>query len=1508
MSAMSSAAGGGTQRAVFLSYASQDAEAAGRLCEALRVAGVEVWFDQNELRGGDAWDRKIKQQIRECALFVPIVSANTQARPEGYFRLEWHLAEQRSLLIAKGRPFLVPVGIDATSEREALVPDAFLAVQWTRFKGDEATATASFAERVKRLLAGEVAPASSRPSRNAGRMPALLSEPSIPDYELLRKIGSGSYGDVWLARGLTGAYRAVKIVWRERFADAAPFEREFRGLKEFTAMSSEANQLALLHVGQDERAGFFYYVMELADDAATGRTIDPARYVPLTAKELKARRGRLPAAECVTFGVELARSLAGLHARGLLHRDIKPSNVILVNGVPKLADIGLVASSSDARTFVGTEGFVPPEGPGTPAADVFALGKLLYELATGRDRAEFPNLPEDLGEPRERKALFALNDVLLRACDAAPAQRYRDAGALLADLLALQAGISLRHRRVGKKTFRFVAVAAAIAAAVTGGVFARKLRPVPTPPVSMALPVAVPEQKSVAVLAFANLSEDKSHEYFSDGISEELLNVLAKIPGLKVSGRTSAFSFKGRSVSAAEIARQLGVTYIIDGSVRRVGDQVRITAQLIKAADEAQVWTETFERDARDIFAVQDEVAARIATKLQLKFVAGPVATAVNPEAFELYLQGRQQWNIRTAPALAQAEEFFNRALALDPKLIRAHAGLADVALLRGQLGKRIDFYPDREAPALAAIVARIEQALALDPNLAETHTSLGGARLFGWDFAGAERELRQAIGLNPNYGTAHQWLGRVLIACGRMDEGLAELKLAASIDPLSSRIVDNYARTLMLAGRLTEALTAIDRSLAVSPGQWQATNFKIDILLRLNRDAEALAMVREIEVQDPTFRIGPPPALLARVGLRREAEAVFKPTPSGANDAGSLLALDRREEALATLTPDRIGMLELDALLFRPTFDEIRTEPRFVRMIAGIGLTEAHARAQAWRAAHPVEATSPPKVTVVVPAADAKSLVVLPLENLSPDPENAFFTDGMHSEIIATLSRIPDLKVMSRTSALSLKGSALSLAETAKKVGAANVMAGSVRRAGQQICIQLELRRASDEALLWSRTYAQELTDPLALQSDIAENVARALQARESKGAFGGAQFSTKNPQAFDLFLKARGLFEIGDFRGEGMLQAKKLLDDALALDAEFVSASSLQANLVADLARGSLEPAQRVALAAEAKRYAELASRLAPGGAGDGHLAFYYAVIEGNGSKALVLADNAVRALPNDAIHHNIRGIALSQLGRVAEGLEAYRRARELDPLVPVFRTNELQGLIALRRTAEFEAAIVSDQGRKAAADGLVLMANYELKGELPDSFKDFGSLLRITWLWRARRFAEADTEIAQVRTRPPFADINRWGMLCRHSDVLRRLGRVEDAAQAARESYEFAQKLQAVPEIGPSSKDLYLARSLVRLGRHDEAVAAARRYVGEASVTTQTGTRWKREIILAEIYAHAGRKRECIELLAKLINLPGARITVPVLRLEPDWDNLRDDPGFQALLADPKNSEPL
>jgi WD40 repeat protein len=371
-------------------------------------------------------------------------------------------------------------------------------------------------------------------SRTEG--PGNDGRPAIPDYELIKRIGQGSYGDVWLARGVTGLFRAVKVVWRERFSEPQPFEREFKGLREFMAVSLiEAHQMALLHVGRNDDAGFFYYVMELADDAETGREIDPERYVPLTLREMRVRRGRLPAERCIALAAELARALAGLHARNLLHRDIKPSNVIIVGGVAKLADIGLVVSASEATTFVGTEGFVPPEGPGAPSADVYGLGKLIYELSSGRDRTDFPSLPLDLESLADRKTLLELNEIVTRACDPSPALRYADGGAMLQDILLLQAGHSVRRLHFVERRLRdslqLAVILAAVAIVAGGGAFIERKRLAAETERRQKAEAALEEQARNAYYAATLSRAQKALESGNYGIARTALKEVPAAPG-----------------------------------------------------------------------------------------------------------------------------------------------------------------------------------------------------------------------------------------------------------------------------------------------------------------------------------------------------------------------------------------------------------------------------------------------------------------------------------------------------------------------------------------------------------------------------------------------------------------------------------------------------------------------------------------------------------------------------------------------------------------------------------------------------------------------------------------------------------------------------------------------------------------------------------------------------------------------------------------------------------------
>ncbi len=301
--------------------------------------------------------------------------------------------------------------------------------------------------------------------------------PVIPDHELVRRIGGGSYGDVWLARTTVGTWRAVKVVFRDRFLDARPYEREFHGIQKFEPLSRGNEAFVdILQIGRNDADGYFYYVMELADAApgaevqsskfevqnsseappASGRNtsttlnLEPETcnsYIPKTLSKVLLQRGRLPVSECLELGLTLNLGLAHLHKAGLIHRDIKPSNIIFVGGVPKLADIGLVVEVSEARSFVGTEGFIPPEGPNSPQADLYSLGKVLYEAGMGKDRKDFPEPFTQLAEAPDATEILELNAILLKACAASREERYQSAEEMNADLALLQSGGSVRRQR-----------------------------------------------------------------------------------------------------------------------------------------------------------------------------------------------------------------------------------------------------------------------------------------------------------------------------------------------------------------------------------------------------------------------------------------------------------------------------------------------------------------------------------------------------------------------------------------------------------------------------------------------------------------------------------------------------------------------------------------------------------------------------------------------------------------------------------------------------------------------------------------------------------------------------------------------------------------------------------------------------------------------------------------------------------------------------------------------------
>jgi adenylate cyclase len=458
------------------------------------------------------------------------------------------------------------------------------------------------------------------------------------------------------------------------------------------------------------------------------------------------------------------------------------------------------------------------------------------------------------------------------------------------------------------------------------------------------------DSKSVAVLAFANLSEEKGNESFADSVSEELLNVLGKVPGLKVTARTSAFHFKGKDTPVPEIAKQLGVAYVVEGSVRRSGEKVRIAAQLIKAADGFQVWSDDFNRDLKDIFAVQEEIAGLIAKNLELKLGFQSNRTPPNPEAYQLYLEAVRLWGMRNEASLDRAEQLLRRAIALQPDFARADAAMGFVLSVRSaELGNDPTAGEGRALNEQALQWA--ERALALDPDLAEGYAAKGNVLENLGRWTECKEAYRRSIELDPNFATAHQWYARNLSEEGYIDEAMVEMKRAVELDPLAPRILDNYAGYLIWLGKYPEALEILDQVLAIQPGSPQALCFKAMALVKAGRAEEGLSILEALAEQpdQPEWtRVSLAEALLA-TGRRTEAEALLQHEPPNNFFRGLLLCtLGRGDEAAPLLKP--VVSIYRDMILW--TFQEVmpRQSPEFHRQLAAWDMTESWQRAETWR------------------------------------------------------------------------------------------------------------------------------------------------------------------------------------------------------------------------------------------------------------------------------------------------------------------------------------------------------------------------------------------------------------------------------------------------------------------------------------------------------------------------------------------------------------------------------
>ncbi len=454
---------------------------------------------------------------------------------------------------------------------------------------------------------------------------------------------------------------------------------------------------------------------------------------------------------------------------------------------------------------------------------------------------------------------------------------------------------------------------------------------------------------SVVVLPFADLSAARDQEYFADGLTEEILNALVRIPKLRVPARTTSFSFKGRNIPVTDIARQLRVAHVLEGSVRKDADRLRITAQLIDARADRHLWSEQYDRSIADVFAVQEEIAKAVAVALKLR-LAGPVETAdrtadnhqasADPAAYELYLRGLQAWNRRTTQSLLQAAEYYRQAVDRDSTFARAWAGLALTYVL---LPEYTDTIPSVWTPRVRDAANR---ALALDPQLAEAHTALGYANVLDWKRSEGEREFRRAIEINPGFPTTHQWYGSTLNAMGRPDEALQQMERARELDPLSFIINANLGDQLYYAGQYEKAIARYDEAIAMNAealgGAYKAQ--RAIVLIFVGRTEEALREARALlaRVDEDAIMARTQGAYVlarlkpdeARPHIRSLEERARKRYVSPTMRAVVLVGLGEHERAIQLLqqaasTHDPNMLYYLNDPIFNP----LHRDPRFERI-----------------------------------------------------------------------------------------------------------------------------------------------------------------------------------------------------------------------------------------------------------------------------------------------------------------------------------------------------------------------------------------------------------------------------------------------------------------------------------------------------------------------------------------------------------------------------------------------
>jgi serine/threonine protein kinase/tetratricopeptide (TPR) repeat protein len=657
-------------------------------------------------------------------------------------------------------------------------------------------------------------------------VPPRLANALAGRYTIESELGHGGMATVYVARDVKHARSVAVKVLNPDLAASLGAERFLREI-ETTANLRHPHILPLYDSGDAD--GLMFYVMPLVG----GESL----------RDRLVREKQLPLADALRIAHEVADALGYAHARGVIHRDIKPDNILLEDGHAAVSDFGIARAVRAAGTStltgtgssIGTPAYMSPEqAAGEPnvdgRSDQYALACVLFEMLAGQPPFTGPTAASIVHQHMiaEAPPITQLRPgvptpvmaAVRRALAKSPADRFGDVAQFMAAIEGVPSGDHaslLAAPPPARRSMRWsVAFGAVIVLVVAGGLMWRRTHA--APPASVA-PTTIPDiatDPSIAVLPFVNMSSDREQEYFSDGISEELLNLLAKVPQLRVIARTSSFSFKGKDVAIPDIARRLHVAAVLEGSVRRAGGRVRIDVELIRATDGSQIWSEAYDRTLDDIFKVQDDIAAAVVRQLQVKLLgAAPKADAIDPRAFALILQGRFLSTQGTSTSRAQAITLFKQALAIEPRAVRARVAMVGTYIAQAGNAER----PPAEGRRLAQ--EELARALASNPDDALALSLLGWMAMnYEGDFGAAAKHFTRALAREPGNVSV---LGNAAIFVqnlGRLDEAIAAMQYQGAHDPANPRVPFNLASTYYYAGQFDSAVAASRTVLTMSPAR----------------------------------------------------------------------------------------------------------------------------------------------------------------------------------------------------------------------------------------------------------------------------------------------------------------------------------------------------------------------------------------------------------------------------------------------------------------------------------------------------------------------------------------------------------------------------------------------------------------------------------------------------------------------------------------------------------------